>query len=381
MKKRNGGIIKTPGAKIFSAASVVGRKEHEGPLGERFDLYDTGDRFGCKTWEMAESEMQRMALSLAMERARLTEGQIGALFAGDLLNQCVGSAYGLLDFDIPYFGLYGACSTAAEGMALAALAVSGGFIQYAGAVTSSHNAAAERQYRTPLEYGGQRPPTAQWTVTGAGAFIIGHATRPETEIEDIADISDSRDVAATAAMANIADIMPGIVIERGITDTANMGAAMAPAAAETLQRYFAASGRAPESFDLILTGDLGFEGHSILCELLEVEGVGHECLKSFDDCGRLIYERAAQDVHSGGSGCGCSAVVMASHILPQMAAGELCDILFVGTGAMMSPSSTKQGQPIPAVAHLLHLTSAKNNDRGEECRLCRWQNAGSGAKK
>ncbi len=375
MKKRNGGIIKTPGAAIFSAASVVGRKEHEGPLGVRFDLYDTGDRFGCKTWEMAESEMQRMALSLSMERAGLTDGRIGALFAGDLLNQCVGSAYGLLDFDIPYFGLYGACSTAAEGMALAAMAVSGGFVPYAGAITSSHNAAAERQYRTPLEYGGQRPPTAQWTVTGAGAFIMGHAAPPE------ADVADTANIAATAAMANIADIMPGIVIERGITDTANMGAAMAPAAADTLQRYFAASGRAPESFDLILTGDLGFEGHSILCELLEVAGVGHECLKSFDDCGRLIYDRAAQDVHSGGSGCGCSAVVMAAHILPQMAAGELCDILFVGTGAMMSPSSTKQGQPIPAVAHLLHLTSPKNDDHGDACRLCRVQNAGSGAQK
>lgn len=331
-------IIKTPGAAILTAASAVGKKEHEGPLGAHFDLFDIADRFGCKTWEQSESEMQRIALSLAVERSGLSEKEIDALFAGDLLNQCVGSAYGLLDFDIPYFGLYGACSTAAEGMALAAMTVSGGFCRSAAAVTSSHNAAAERQYRTPLEYGGQRPPTAQWTVTGSGAFIIGST-------------------GAASRMADIADVMPGIVIERGIKDTANMGAAMAPAAADTLQRYFEASGRKCADFDMILTGDLGFEGHAILCELLEVDGVRCADMTGFEDCGRLIYSKDAQDVHSGGSGCGCSAAVMASYILPQIAAGKLSDVLFVGTGAMMSPSSTKQGEAIPAVAHLVHLVS------------------------
>ncbi len=363
-------IIKTPGAAILTATSVVGKKEHHGPLGEYFDLFDIGDRFGGKTWERSESEMQRMALSLAVERAGLAEQEIDALFAGDLLNQCVGSAYGLLDFDIPYFGLYGACSTAAEGLVLAAMSVSGGFCRYAAAVTSSHNAAAERQYRTPLEYGGQRPPTAQWTVTGAGAFIIGTARGGD----------NSKSGCIVSHMADIVDIMPGIVIDRGITDTANMGAAMAPAAANTLQRYFKSSGRAPSDFDMILTGDLGFEGHSILCELLESDGVRCADMRNFDDCGRLIYSKDAQDVHSGGSGCGCSAVVIASYILPRMAAGELSDVLFVGTGAMMSPSSTKQGESIPAVAHLVHLISKQDDGDKDICRLCKLSNAGTDAK-
>lgn len=243
----------------------------------------------------------------------------------------------MLDFDVPYFGLYGACSTAAEGLALAAMAVSGGMLGRAAAVTSSHNAAAERQYRSPLEYGGQRPPTAQWTVTGAGAFIVG-------------GISGK-------AAALIADVMPGVVVEKGIKDAANMGAAMAPAAADTILRYLDATGRRPDDFDLIVTGDLGFEGNSILADLLTVSGVDVSRPGLLNDCGMMIFDRERQDVHSGGSGCGCSAVVLASHLLPRISSGELREVLFIGTGAMMSPSSTKQGEAIPAVAHLIHLVS------------------------
>ena len=337
MSRKKGGVIKTTGAAILAAASAVGKQEHEGPLGSCFDYFDPTDRFGVKTWEKAESEMQRIAFAGAMGKLGVTETDIDALFAGDLLNQCVGSAYGLLDFDVPYFGLYGACSTAAEGLALAAMAVSGGMLGRAAAVTSSHNAAAERQYRSPLEYGGQRPPTAQWTVTGAGAFIVGGVSGK--------------------AAALIAGVMPGVVVEKGIKDAANMGAAMAPAAADTILRYLDAMGRRPDDFDLIVTGDLGFEGNSILADLLTVSGVDVSRPGLLNDCGMMIFDRERQDVHSGGSGCGCSAVVLASHLLPRISSGELREVLFIGTGAMMSPSSTKQGEAIPAVAHLIHLVS------------------------
>ena len=328
-------IIKFDGNVGFStSASAVGKCEHRGPIGECFDIHDETDRFGKSTWEKAESEMQRLSLNIALSKQKLTEGDIDALFAGDLLNQCVGSSYGLLDFDIPYFGLYGACSTAVEGMILAATLCSGGHARRCAVVTSSHNSAAERQYRTPIEYGGQRSPTAQWTVTGAGAFIIER----------------SRDIRISEAMA-------GIVVDGGITDASNMGAAMAPAAISTLTRYFKATKKTPEDFDLILTGDLGFEGGSIFCELMKVEG--YDVRKNYNDCGMLIYDREAQDMHSGGSGCGCSAVVLASYILPKLARGELSDILLLGTGAMMSPSSVLQGESIPSVAHLVRIKSAK----------------------
>lgn len=322
-------------AAVSAAASVVGVKETAGPLGECFDLHDTDDRFGQDTWEKAESEMQRRALSLAIDKSGLALTDFDLLFAGDLLNQCVGSAYGLLEFGIPYFGLYGACSTAAEGLLLASLMVSGGGAHCAAAVTSSHNCSAERQYRFPLEYGGQRPPTAQWTVTGSGAFVV---------------LPDDR---APAGSVRIVEGMPGRVVEKGVKDANNMGAAMAPAAIDTLTRYFDASGKTAADFDLILTGDLGKVGSAILCELMDAQGT--PLGDRHNDCGLLIYDLEGQDMHAGGSGCGCSAVVLAGHILPRLARGELHDVLFMATGAMMSPDSIKQGQAIPAVAHLLHL--------------------------
>ena len=328
-------IIKFGGGVGFSAsASAVGKCESQGPIGDCFDIHDNTDRFGKSTWEKAESEMQRLALGTALSKQKLAEDDIDALFAGDLLNQCVGSSYGLVDFDIPYFGLYGACSTAIEGIILAATLCSTDQVKRCAVVTSSHNSAAERQYRSPIEYGGQRPPTAQWTVTGSGAFIIEHNTNIE-----------------------IVEAMPGIVVDKGISDANNMGAAMAPAAISTLTRYFKASNTTPDDFDLILTGDLGWEGGSILCELMQVEG--YDIRKKYNDGGMLIYDREAQDMHAGGSGCGCSAVVLASYILPKLARGELSDILVIGTGAMMSPSSVLQGESIPAVAHLVRIKSSK----------------------
>ncbi len=326
-KKR---ILKFESAAILSSASVVGKCEYEGPLGECFDLHDSTDKFGMSTWELAESEMQRLAFNTALAKLSVSEQYIEALFAGDLLNQCVGSSYGLLDFDIPYFGLYGACSTAVEGIMLAAATVSAGYFGTAAAVTSSHYCSAERQYRTPIEYGAQRSPTAQWTVTGAGAFMVGRRGK-----------------------VKIAEALPGIVVEKGISDASNMGAAMAPAAADTILRYFSEARLSANDFDLIATGDLGLEGGAILCDLLCSEGLDIKSI--YNDCGAMIYDTKKQDKHSGGSGCGCSAVVMASHLCPLIEKKELKNVLVVGTGAMMSPSSIQQGQAIPAVAHLIRL--------------------------
>ena len=327
-----------PNASILTAATVVGSKEHSGPLGAHFDYYGDDDRFGQDTWEKAESEMQRMAMAEALAKAGLSTDRVDMLFAGDLLNQCIGSSYGLLSYDVPYLGLYGACSTSAEGLLLAAAMTGGGHIRVAAAVTSSHNAAAERQFRTPLEYGGQRPPTGQWTVTGAAAFVV---TAPE--------------MAVGRELARVTHALPGIVVDLGITDVSNMGAAMAPAAASTLLRYFDQSGSRPADYDLIVTGDLGWEGSRILCDIMAAEGV--DIADRHNDCGKMIFSRNTQDTHSGGSGCGCAAVVLASYLLPKLQKGDLCRILFMATGAMMSPDSIKQGQSIPGVAHLLCLES------------------------
>ncbi len=324
-------IIKfSPDISFISCGSAVGKCEFEGPIGDCFDIHDKTDKFGMKTWEKAESEMQRLALNVALSKVGFSERDIDVMFAGDLLNQCVGSSYGLLDFDIPYFGLYGACSTAVEGIMLSAMMASAGYFGRCAAVTSSHNSSAERQYRTPIEYGAQRTPTAQWTVTGSGAFIIGRGDG-----------------------VRISEAMAGIVVDKGINDANNMGAAMAPAAADTLLRYFDSSETSADDFDLILTGDLGAEGSSILCEIMC--SAGRDIERRHDDCGKIIYDLKAQDMHAGGSGCGCSAIVLASYIIPKLRQGELSDILVIGTGAMMSPSSIQQGLSIPSIAHLIRL--------------------------
>ena len=331
-------IIKKVNSRIISAGTVVGGAEHSGNLSSEFDFHDETDRFGQDTWEKAESEMQKIALATAIKKSGFRVSDLGALFAGDLLNQCVGSAYGLIDYDVPYFGLYGACSTSAEGLILAALLTSGGNFSLAGAVTSSHNCSAERQYRSPIEYGGQKPPSAQWTVTGAGAFIV------------------ASEEAASGRGVRISEAVPGIVIDKGVTDANNMGAAMAPAAASTLIRYFSESELSPADFDLILTGDLGDVGSAILCDLMHAQGL--DIYTNHDDCGKIIYRGIEHpDVNSGGSGCGCAAVVLGAHILPRIESGELKNVLFLATGAMMSPTSVQQGLSIPSVAHLLRLTN------------------------
>ena len=320
---------------ILSRATVVGKKEFEGPLGALFDCHDDTDTFGKSTWEQSESEMQRLALSLAIRKANLKNSDIDAVFAGDLINQCTGSAYGLISFGIPYFGLYGACSTAAEGLILASLALNAGAFDRVAVVTSSHNCSAERQFRYPIEYGGQRTPTAQWTVTGSAAFLLG----------------------SDRGAAYITEAMPGRSVDLGIDDAANMGAAMAPAAVDTLTRYFKASGKKPSDFDMIVTGDLGYEGHAIVLDLMKKQGI--DLSSNYTDCGLLIYDRKKQDMHAGGSGCACSATVLAALLLDRFERGELHDILWMGTGALMSPMSVQQGLSIPGICHLVRITKER----------------------
>lgn len=344
-----GGLLRLD-ADILCAASVVGGKEREGPLGEHFDLVDRGDRFGQDSWEKAESEMQRMVFAAALDKAQMGQESVDILLAGDLLNQCTGSAFGLLSYDIPFLGLYGACSTSAEGLLLAGALVHGGHAACVGVVTSSHNAAAERQFRTPLEYGGQRPGSAQWTVTGAGAFLVtgGGGTGCSGGICSLQP--------PPATLAHMTVGMAGIALDRGVTDANNMGAAMAPAAESTLCRYFEASETTPADYDLIVTGDLGWEGSRILCDLMDTHTVGGVSLsirERHNDCGCMMFSRSTQDTHSGGSGCGCSATVLASYLLPRVQSGRIRRMLYLATGALLSSDSVKQGRSIPGIAHLI----------------------------
>ena len=326
------GIIKLKNSpSIVSYASIGGKKESEGPLAGGFDLLDTTDRFDAETWEKSESEMQKRALTYAMQKRGFAAQDVDALFAGDLMNQCTSSAYGLLSFDVPFFGLYGACSTAVEGLILSSLLLDTGHFNRTAAVASSHFYSSERQFRYPIEYGGVRAPTAQWTVTGAGAFILENGGKG----------------------VRVSEVLPGKTQDKGITDLNNMGAAMAPAAIDTLTRYFSESGYTPDDFDLIATGDLGYEGYKIVTEFMRDKGFTADT--PYNDCGLMIFDREAQDVHAGGSGCGCSATVLAAHILPAIESGRLNHVLLIGTGALMSPASVQQGLSIPGIGHLIHL--------------------------
>lgn len=321
---------------IISFASVVGKKEAEGPLRKTFDIASKDTSFGQKTWEKAETHMQKSAMEIALQKAELKENQLDAAFVGDLLNQCVGSSFSMRNRDIPTFGLYGACSTMAEGLLLAAMSVSSGFCRRVLALTSSHFASSERQYRFPLGYGGQRTPTAQWTVTGAGAVILGRSGKGPY----------------------IRSATVGTIVDAGIKDANNMGAAMAPAAFSTLRAHFDDLGLTPEDYDLIVTGDLGRLGHQIVQSLFEKEGV--KLGERYQDCGMMIFDAKRQDVHCGGSGCGCSASVLCGHLLQKMQRQQIKRLLFCGTGALLSPLSTQQGESVPAVCHAVSICTERS---------------------
>ena len=315
-------------------ANVVGKKEGEGPLAATFDYIDSDDTFGEATWEKSESAMQKQALGLALNKAGQAASALDWLFAGDLLNQCIGSSYAARGQDIPFFGLYGACSTMGEGLALASMTLDGGFGEWAGVVVSSHFCTAERQYRTPLEYGGQRTPTAQWTATASGAAIL----------------------AREGPGPYVTHVTVGKIVDKGITDTNNMGAAMAPAAHATITAHFQDTGRSPSSYDMIFTGDLGVLGSELLVELLRKDGIQ---LNNHADCGAMLFDIKNQDVHCGGSGCGCCAAVLTGHILNNMKSGKWSNILFCPTGALHSPTSSFQGETIPGICHAVSISTSK----------------------
>ncbi len=327
---------------IYARASAVGKTEYDGPLGALFDFHDGTDRFGADTWEKSEESLSLAVLNFALARAGESQDEIDLLFAGDLQNQCVASSSGCSTLGIPYCGLYGACSTSGEGLLLASLALAAApSLSRAAVVTTSHNAAAERQFRLPLEYGGQRSPTAQWTATAGGAFLLCRSNEP------FAPPSSPRIVAC----------LPGRALDSGVTDGANMGAAMAPAAADTILRYFSLTGESPSDFDRIVTGDLGAEGSALLSELLRDNGL--DLRGRHRDCGVLLFDPLKTDVHAGGSGCGCSASVLSALFLPALERKELRRVLFLATGALMSPSCLLQGESIRGIAPLIVLESGK----------------------
>ena len=316
---------------IISSAAVVGEKEGEGPLKEYFDYISSDSYFGQDTWEKAETQMLKICFSTALKKASIQENSLDYIFSGDLLNQCVSSAFAMKDSNVPYFGLYGACSTMAESLSLSAMMIDGGYANTVCAITGSHFCSAERQYRFPLEYGGQRTPTSQWTVTGSGSVIVSN----------------------TGSSIKITHVTTGCIVDAGIVDSNNMGAAMAPAAYETIKAHFSDTGRTADYYDAIFTGDLGAIGHDILETLFLNDGINLG--PKYMDCGVLMFDLLTQDVQAGGSGCGCCASVLAGHILPAMERGVWSKVLVAATGALMSPLSTQQGCTIPGISHAIAI--------------------------
>lgn len=334
MKEASSLICLTHPPSVIAWSSTVGKKESEGPLGSCFDLIETDSRFGQKTWEQAESELQRRTLDLLLKKAGLAPEDISCLFAGDLINQCTSSTFALRHLDIPYYGIFGACSTFAEGMQLAAAMLSGmgQGLPYCAVLTSSHFSSAERQFRFPLAYGGQRTPNAQWTCTAAGAVLLGQTAKPPY----------------------IRGICAGRIRDIGITDANNMGAAMAPAAADTIARYLSATRTRPADYDAIVTGDLGIVGSRLLIQLMDQNG--YELRGVHRDCGVMMFDQNRQDTHAGGSGCGCSASILCGYFLPRLQSGEMHNVLYAATGALLSPMLCQQGESIPAICHAVHLS-------------------------
>lgn len=343
---------------VLGRAAVVGKKEGDGPLRSFFDEIDETDMFEGKNWNDAESRMMQKAAALAIRKAGLTPKQVRMLFAGDLLGQLLASSFGAGELPIPFLGVYGACSTMGESLLLASMAVDGGFADCAEAVTSSHFASAEKEFRFPLGYGNQRPLAATWTVTGSGALVVGNRTtleRCRTQREEPAGkfaqaVREGIEVVVTGGTV-------GRVTDYGVKDKANMGACMAPAAAAVVEAHLKDFHREPSEYDKIITGDLGNIGAKIFADLLGQKGYRVEPVQ--EDCGLLIYDNELQDTHSGGSGCGCSAVTLAGYLLDKLYEGEWNRILFVPTGALLSPVSANEGSSIPGIAHAIVLERRK----------------------
>lgn len=314
---------------IVDSASIVGTKEGQGPLGELFDMVGQDDLFGCDSWEDAESSLQKDAVYMALKKAEMQPEQMRYIFAGDLLGQSIASSFGLMNYQIPMFGLYGACSTCGEALSLGSMAVGAGFADRVICVTSSHFASAEKEFRFPLEYGSQRPLSASWTVTGSGAFVLSN--RKEKKVR-----------------AGITGITTGKIVDFGLKDSMNMGCCMAPAACDTIYQNLKDFNRKPEDYDRIITGDLGSVGQTALLDLLREKE--YDISKQHMDCGIEIYDAQSQDTHAGGSGCGCSAVTLSAYILKKIEEGIWKRVLFIPTGALLSKVSFNEGQTVPGIA-------------------------------
>ncbi|MDO5155734.1 MAG: stage V sporulation protein AD [Eubacteriales bacterium] len=324
---------------IMSSASMVGPKEGEGPLRDTFDVVVQDATFGADSWEEGESQMMKETSLLALRKAKLKPEDIRYLFAGDLLGQLIATTFGVVDFNIPLFGLYGACSTAGEALSLGAMTVHAGYADTVLAAASSHFGGAEKQFRFPLEYGNQRPMSSTWTVTGCGAFVL---SKEYGEVQ-------------------ISGITTGKVVDYGVKDSLNMGACMAPAAADVLYQHFQDFKRNPKDYDWIVTGDLGKVGKEILCKLMLDQGYDIETVHM--DCGMEIYDDVEQDTHSGGSGCGCSAVTLAGKLIQELKVGKLNRILFIPTGALLSTVSYNEGQTVPGIAHAVVIERRKKEEK------------------
>ena len=316
---------------IKSTASIVGPKESNGPLQKYFDKCLTDEFWGEKSWEKAESKIIKETANLAIAKSKIASSEIDYCFAGDLLNQCISSNFGLRESSIPYFGIFGACSTFVEALTLGSVFIDGNAASNILCATSSHFCSAEKQFRFPLELGNQRPPTAQWTVTGSGATILSNI----------------------GSSFHITTATPGKIVDMGIKDANNMGAAMAPAALDTLITHFKDTGRNPSYYDAIFTGDLGYVGKDILIELCE--SYGYTIKSNYNDCGVLIFDKEKQDTHSGGSGCGCIASVFSSYIYEKLKSKKYKRILLIATGALMNSTTSQQGETIPGIAHAISI--------------------------
>lgn len=348
---------------IVSSASVVGTKEGEGPLRDKFDVVGDDDDFGGNTWEESESILQKRALHVALDKAGVNAEDLRYLFAGDLLGQSVATSFGLESFDVPLFGVYGACSTAGLALSLASMTIAAGYADLAAAVTSSHFASAEKQFRFPLEYANQRPLSATWTVTGSGAFVLAGRGRylelkKRTYCEKL--FCENEEDMANKEWSNKYDILvtgitPGKIVDFGIHDSMNMGAAMAPAANDVIEAHLKDFSRKPEDYDKIITGDLGKIGQQILFDLLGEKGIDISAVHT--DCGLEIFDNEEQGTGSGGSGCGCSAATLSAYFLPLLRRGEIRRILFVPTGALLSKISFNEGQNVPGIAHAVVIES------------------------
>ncbi len=315
---------------IINSASIVGKKEGQGPMGKLFDKVGQDDLFGSQTWEEAESSLQKEAIQLLLDKEGMKKEELQLIFAGDLLGQSIASSFGISSFETPHVGLFGACSTSGLSIAVGSMAIAGGFVNRAACVTSSHFASAEKEFRFPLSYGNQRPLSSTWTVTGGAAFLLSSK-------------------AERKARARVSGVTFGKITDYGIKDSMNMGACMAPAAADTIKLNLKDFGRKPEDYDKIITGDLGSVGQKLLFELLKEEGI--DITKQHMDCGMEIFDSEKQDTNAGGSGCGCAAVTLSAYILKKIEESVWKRVLFVPTGALLSKTSFNEGQTIPGIAH------------------------------